>query len=184
MLFLLGLPAAACDNGFKYSNLFEAKMLDGTTIKYGIKDTLVYLQAEMPRYRPNSLPPGMEYDSLIGFKKVDESKKWSKSHLKADEAFGLPEGEYYYKVLLYHHSAPCRGNESICQFTPYDGKMALWPSSLIYSSEPEIGYRADSDNMHGYIDLSTYIIYVGYNEQGERIDLYYPCKPDDLCWYF
>lgn len=183
LVTLLLNSLVSCGNDdFEYSNLFYATMQDGTTLKYGKKDTVIHVYASLPRVNPDWPEAGISCDSTDGFTSRDVPQKWQLCHFVFDAGIGLPDGDYYCKPQTCYQWIPCRGNEWVRQFTPYADRMGIWPWST--PKETLMGYHPSTNNLNGGVQARTQIIHIGYAADGSRVDLYYPCRPENLRWYY
>ena len=133
-------------------------------------------------------PEGAEVEILNRYIDKLEDRYWVKAKL-GDWCvdYGLnPDSVYLVKKIIYSQFIPEKEG-CVCvaiPFVPSGEKMGL-----VNRSDPKlvIGFTGGVnilpiDGLYG--NCWTVIYHIGYDIEGNSVDEYFPCKPEELRWYY
>ena len=122
-------------------------------------------------------------DSIETYKSNDISSVWYMAQFNEENKnYGIiKNGRYYTRIEDYIIEIPCRSNEIPVPYIPTPSSIGLKNPT----NKKIRGYSfIPAYNIGGKYIAHTYLWYVGYDSNGKFIGKYYPCKPEELKWYY
>lgn len=184
-LFLL-----SCESDSKDYEILQMK--DGKTIKYSGKTE--YLTDAMKPV-PINYPPEKYQDatdSVFGYDECDTIQHFYKAKIGDwGQKYGLSSEKFYYvRNEIYFQTIPCRSNERVYDYNPENSHCGLLTNGYIDQKIIEIeqplqeGITTNTSNIRGNIKFLTGLLHIAYDDNGNKVNVYYPCSPQQLQWYF
>lgn len=168
------------------------KMKDGVYIKYSGKTENITdeIKSAVIDYPPEKYKNTA--DSIFGYDECDTIQHFYKATIGSwGKKLGLSiDKSYFIRNEIYIQKAPCRSYEFVCDYNPENSHCGLITTGSIDVKTIEIanplkeGVTINSTNIGGNVQLSTGLLHIAYDEYGNKIDIYYPCSPNQLQWYF
>ena len=159
-------------------------MQDGRRISCYADSLLIILSDSFTVNRVGTPPSSYERDSLTGCVRTETHAYWARAQFGTwCTTVGLEPGRtYFVRGVDCYRNIPCRSDEFVFSFFPTEKpKMGFAPYSKDYSC---LDYEVISGNNGGNVSAWTTLLYIGYDESGQSVGVYYSCKPDELQWYF
>jgi len=191
------ITLASCGNDDN-DNIYSLRMKDGNVIKID-KSSSLNLENEAQKSTMRSILPKVgEADSVFGYTSCDSASYWIKTKVGnwADKYNLSPKKEYVSRTEYYFKEIPMRSDEHIAYYLPQQAKMELNAENCLidykihinpnvtYPLQIGFGQNAYNGNWKGTFLPYTAIIHVKYDSEGNVVNVYYPCKPQELTWYF
>lgn len=164
-----------CSCEEEYDNTATIIMKDGTTIKVDCNNSIEF-EDTIPVLEKDIYNPHNTY-SLQGFTVMEKEWLWNRvSFNDSTNHYGFkPHKTYYARKEIYHQSIP--QENGIYQYETDSESMGLY---MWANGKFSIGYQALSGVDRAY----TIIYYIGYDEDGNTVNKYFPCQPSHLIWRY
>ena len=200
-LFTLFIAVLVCIAGSctkddsDYNSRYEFISTSSGPIKVR-KDTLINLKVDsvIPDI-PSGLDSYVQKETLYRYVDTMAARYWYKVRL-GDwcKKYGLSTDSIYIaKKIMYSNYIPRTRTRHIFAF-PYVpskehhmGFLYIAPEDKHLQGKNIIGYTGgvEIETIDGITgNCWTIIYYIGYDQRGNKIDIYYPCSPYDLEWHY
>lgn len=173
-------------------------MKDNNVIKIN-KTSSLNLEKEASKSKMYSIPYNVgEPDSVSGYTSCDSVSYWNETKVGGwMSKYGLsPDKKYISRTEYYFKEIPLRSDELCAYYLPKQAKMGLSAENCVIDYKTYIrpnieyplnigfGQNAYPGNRNGAYLAYTAIIHIKYDSEGNMVNVYYPCKPQELTWYF
>jgi len=176
---------AACSEEEKDSNTENMKMADGKDITVRTDTLCLFPTDEFEPMNTKVLNPD-ETECLKRYTAMKAEPIWMKAKF-GDwcSKLGLtPEKEYIVRREYYTQTIAENQNKWPIPFVPDGSNMGLWEYS---DGKTVIGFHCTigTTKINGIRgNCCTFLIYIGYDADGNMVDKYFPCNPQDLEWHY
>lgn len=184
--FVVALLLSACQNNEIKSYFLVKTMRDGKTIEVFPDSLIVFKQWHLfvPQYHDvndsTSLPVIGRGGTLLSNRTTEKWFKVSFSEVRKGTDLQRHR-TYYAQALRYGQTIPFGRTYDLSSVVEQPNTMGFSPQFPLSEQRASstINNRRSANS-----DASCTLLYIGYDEQGEKIGIYYPCSPDSLIWKF
>lgn len=139
------------------------------------KDSLLVLNPSLMRFPQGRTKGTLSIDTVYGaIRFFPKTKTWFKISFTEDVSEKLKAHRLYYAQIVVaeqeFETSPDR--DYFSYYTVEKQRLGF-----IDLQTQEMGYQI------GHGDGKTYLLYVGYDEQLNKMNTFYPCHPNKMIWY-
>lgn len=174
-----------CDENDMYYKSYEIfNTKDGNKIKLKNDTVCTFYTDEFQPFNTEIVNKD-EVENLKRFIDKKEDQYWMIAVFgEWCERMGLnPKIKYLIKREYYFQFIPVNPNKVPVPYIPDGSKMGLYNKNGMLC----IGYQCGTGGslIDGKIgNCMTTIIHIGYDDEGNNVDKYFPCNPYELDWYY